>query len=58
LRLEGERRPLRVPVGDIAWELAENRLTLGFSLPKGSYATSLLREIIKPVYGAQSGTAK
>jgi tRNA pseudouridine13 synthase len=47
LRMEGERRPLRVPVGELSWELSEDRLTLGFSLPKGSYATSFVREITK-----------
>lgn len=47
LRLEGERRPLRVPMGnaDLQWD--SDGLLLVFSLPKGAYATSVLREIIK-----------
>ncbi|MEA5114816.1 MAG: tRNA pseudouridine(13) synthase TruD [Geobacteraceae bacterium] len=47
LRMEGERRPLRAPLGDIAIETDDDGLLLRFSLPKGAYATSVLREIIK-----------
>lgn len=45
--LNGGRRPLRVPVDDLAWEWDEEGLLLRFFLPKGSYATTLLREIMK-----------
>jgi len=44
--LKQERRPLRVPAGDLSWEIGEGEMTLSFSLPKGSYATALLRELI------------
>lgn len=47
LRLEGERRPLRIPLGEPDWHVRDTILTLSFSLPKGSYATSVLREICK-----------
>jgi tRNA pseudouridine13 synthase len=47
LRLEGERRPLRVPVTDLSWSCVGTVLTVEFTLPKGSYATSLLRELLK-----------
>jgi tRNA pseudouridine13 synthase len=47
LRMEGERRPLRVPAGELAWSASGDAVTLEFSLPKGSYATSLVREISK-----------
>lgn len=47
LRMEGERRPLRVPAGDVSWSAAGDAVTVEFTLPKGSYATSLLREITK-----------
>ena len=47
LRMEGERRPLRVPAGDISWSASGNTVILEFALPKGSYATSLVREITK-----------
>lgn len=48
LRMEGERRPLRVPLStpSVSAE-ADGSLVVGFSLPKGSYATTVLREIIK-----------
>lgn len=47
LRMEGERRPLRVPPGDLSWSASGAAVTVKFSLPKGSYATSLVREITK-----------
>lgn len=47
LRMEGERRPLRVPLGQPSWRLEDNCLRLEFFLPKGSYATSVVREITK-----------
>ncbi len=47
LRLEGDRRPLRVPVGYPDIQLDDDSVVLEFSLPKGAYATSVLREIMK-----------
>ena len=48
LTMPGDRRPLRVPLLDSSLTTPEaTALTLAFSLPKGSYATSVLREIIK-----------
>lgn len=47
LRMEGERRPIRVPLGDPQAFLDDGGLILEFSLPKGSYATAVLREIVK-----------
>ncbi len=44
--LKMERRALRMPVSDLNWSIQGTRLTLEFSLPKGSFATSLLRECI------------
>ncbi len=50
----GSRRPLLAQVDSLEYDLAKDALregkqalTLTFSLPKGSYATSLLREIMK-----------
>lgn len=51
LAMPGERRPLRVPL-----ELAKivsattDSLTLEFALPKGSYATSVLAELMKSAH--------
>jgi tRNA pseudouridine13 synthase len=47
LRMEGERRPLRVPLGEPSFSHDSDSLYLEFSLPKGSYATSMVREITK-----------
>ncbi len=45
--LEGERRPLRVPVGEVGVTADSHELVVEFSLPRGSYATSALREVMK-----------
>ena len=47
LRMDGERRPYRVPLGEPVLEQEGNDLLLSFSLPKGSYATTVLDEIMK-----------
>jgi tRNA pseudouridine13 synthase len=47
LRLEGERRPLRVPLSGLALQPDADGVVLEFSLPKGAYATAVLREIMK-----------
>jgi len=47
LRLAGERRPLRVPLEDASARADDDSLLLEFTLPRGSYATSVVREITK-----------
>ncbi|HXV22188.1 MAG TPA: tRNA pseudouridine(13) synthase TruD [Desulfuromonadales bacterium] len=47
LGMEGERRPLRVPLAGAAARQEGDDLLVSFSLPKGCYATSVLREIMK-----------
>jgi len=44
----GERRALRVPLADLDWSLDGSALNLAFALPPGAYATSVLRELMKP----------
>lgn len=44
----GERRALRVPLTELEWSLNKKILTLSFHLPPGAYATSVLRELMKP----------
>jgi len=46
LGLEAGRRALRVRAADLAWSLEDGVLELEFELPAGSYATSLLREVV------------
>jgi tRNA pseudouridine13 synthase len=43
----GSRRPLRIPVGEVTMQAVPGELRLEFFLPKGSYATVLLDEIMK-----------
>jgi len=46
--VDKDRRPLRVNVQDLTWRFVnDTTLELGFTLPAGSYATSVLREIIE-----------
>lgn len=46
-RLQHERRALRMRVGELEWEwIQPNSLRLAFTLGSGSYATSVLRELI------------
>jgi tRNA pseudouridine13 synthase len=44
--LEQERRPLRVRVQELAWQLDGDVLEVAFGLPAGAYATSVLREVL------------
>jgi tRNA pseudouridine13 synthase len=45
--LEQDRRALRINVADLDWQfMDEMTLSLSFTLPAGSYATAVLREII------------
>jgi tRNA pseudouridine13 synthase len=54
LAMDGERRPLRVPLQEVTTSSAGEDLLLAFRLPKGSYATAVLHEVMKgfiPVTG-------
>jgi len=44
---KGARRPIRFPLEDAKIEIVDNGIKLAFFLPKGAYATSLLREVMK-----------
>jgi len=47
LSMDGERRPLRVPLEQVDVVRDGDGLRLGFVLPRGSFATSVLREVMK-----------
>ena len=47
LAMEGERRPLRVPIASPECRMDGDDLLLSFSLPKGSFATTVLAEVMK-----------
>jgi len=50
-RLTGGRRPLRVPISEVAVDAGDDEhgpfLRVGFFLPAGAYATNVMREICK-----------
>jgi tRNA pseudouridine13 synthase len=46
LGVEADRRALRLPVRELAWEAASGGLQLAFFLPAGGYATVVLRECV------------
>ncbi len=46
-RLKQERRPLRTRVSDLSWEHSAASLEMRFTLCSGTYATSVLREIVR-----------
>ncbi len=54
-RLEGTRRAGRIFVEDLAIEPLEGALRVSFRLPKGSYATTVLRELTKDGASALDG---
>lgn len=57
LTMEGERRPLRVPLEEIGVEEDGGDLLLSFRLPRGSFATAVLHEVMKtPPVAAEDGT--
>lgn len=41
-----DRRALRAPVRELDWEITGDQLVLRFILPRGSYATAVLRECL------------
>lgn len=46
--VQGRRRPLRVPISQVSVQALENNdLELGFFLPRNSYATSVLEELLQ-----------
>lgn len=48
--LAGARRPLRVPVSELQFDLEEGGARLQFFLPAGAYATSLVEELRKDLW--------
>lgn len=46
LGLKQERRAINLFPNDLEWSLANDTLTLSFSLPAGTFATAVLRELV------------
>lgn len=47
VKAPGTRRHLRYLVTDLSWQMVGDSLVISFTAPKGSYATMLLRELMK-----------
>lgn len=45
--MRAARRALRAPATELAWSIEDDALVLAFVLPRGSYATSLVRELVQ-----------
>jgi tRNA pseudouridine13 synthase len=56
-RLKGGRRPARLRLDDIGLERTDQGLMFSFALPKGAYATTVLRELMKNPEAPRSGEA-
>jgi tRNA pseudouridine13 synthase len=55
-RLEHERRSLRLPVRELTWSLAgPDTLELRFVLPRGTFATAVLHELLGDAWDAGEG---
>lgn len=55
-RLEHERRSLRLPVRELAWQLDDASLRVSFTLPKGTFATAVLHELVGDAWDATEGS--
>ena len=55
-RLNGSRRVARLFLGDLEIEEHPKGVCFAFSLPKGSYATTLMREFMKSEEGVTDPT--
>ncbi len=50
--LEQERRSLRLAVRALEWKLEGDGLTLAFELPRGTFATAVLHEVLQDAWDA------
>ena len=46
LRVEASRRALRLYPAEFEWSFTDGELELAFVLPPGTYATTVLREVL------------
>lgn len=48
--LDQERRALRMRVSELSWSIDADRLTLKFRLPRGTFATTALHELLEDAF--------
>jgi tRNA pseudouridine13 synthase len=46
VRLKQARRALRLSVSELQWQIEDGELALGFRLPRGAFATTVLAELV------------
>jgi len=54
-RIEHERRSLRLPVRDFDWVFDDDSLLLRFTLPRGTFATAVLHEVLPDAWDTGEG---
>ena len=54
-RLEHERRSLRLPVRSLRWTHEVGGLLLEFELPRGTFATAVLHELLRDAWSQDTG---
>jgi tRNA pseudouridine13 synthase len=57
-KLEQERRPLRMRVSELQWTLHGSELRLSFRLPRGTFATAVLHELLEDVFSQPNPEAE
>lgn len=57
VRMDPERRPLRVPVRELTWRTEGSDVHLQFRLQRGSFATAVLHELIDAAFQAETPEA-
>jgi tRNA pseudouridine13 synthase len=55
-RLEHERRSLRLPVREASWEIDEQGLLVRFTLPRGTFATAVMHELLSDAWDGAEGS--
>ena len=53
--LDHERRSLRLPVRSLEWRFDGDSVTLSFELPRGTFATSVLHEVLQGAWDPGEG---
>lgn len=53
--MEMERRSLRLPVRVLEWSFEGDTLVISFELPRGTFATSVLHEVLQGAWDAGEG---
>mgnify|MGYP003412263822 CR=1 FL=1 len=54
-RLDQERRSLRLPVRSLRWTQEAGALLVEFELPRGTFATAVLHELLRDAWGQDTG---